>query len=355
MDRVARLLELAQLQPGQGILIHKPSNVFYLSGFSGEGLLLLGMDLRAVVTDFRYTEQAQRETQGFGIHAIEPGVSHAKVAARLAGEGGIRQILYEDDQVTVRAFTQLQEAFEDTSFAPLQQKPEQLRQVKDPQELDIIRRACHISSQAFQYIRDFIKAGMSERDIQIELDFQLLKLGADGSAFSTIVASGPNGSLPHAVPGERKVRQGDLITLDFGARYQGYCSDMTRTLALGEPSDDLTRIYHIVRLAQATAQDAMAPGKSCRDIDSLARDLIAQEGYGAYFGHGLGHAVGIDIHEEPRLSQTSTAVLEPGMVVTVEPGIYVPGLGGVRIENSCVITEDGAESLIDAPRELVIL
>ena len=355
MDRVTRLLALAQLTPGQGILIHKPSNVFYLSGYAGEGLLYLADGVRAVITDFRYVEQAESQAKGFSIYAIEPGVTHARIAARLAKEGTVRHIFYEDDEVTVKAFAHMQEVFEGATFASLQQKPEQLRAIKDEKELKLIAEACAMSSEAFEYIIGRIKPGMTETDIQLELDFHVRKLGADGMAFSTIVASGPNGSLPHAVPGERRVQAGDLITLDFGAKYRGYCADMTRTVALGEPEPELKRIHHIVLRAQALAQDALAPGKHCRDIDSLARDLIAKEGFGAHFGHGLGHAVGIDIHEEPRLSQTSTSVLEEGMVLTVEPGIYVPGLGGVRIENSCAITADGAVSLVDAPRELIIL
>lgn len=355
MDRVTKLLKLAALEQDQGIIIHKPSNVLYLSGYSGEGLLFLSHAVRAVVTDFRYTEQAENEAAGFGVHVIEPGISHAKVAAGLADAAGVRRVLYEDDRVTVKAFAQLQEAFEGVTFTPLNQLPEQLRATKDATELSLIERACAISVQGFEYICGRIKPGMSEKEIQLELDFKLLQLGADGLAFSSIVASGPNGSLPHAVPGERLVQPGDMITLDFGAKYRGYCADMTRTIAVGEPAEELRRIHDIVREAQALAQEALKPGKNCKDIDSLARDLITQAGFGARFGHGLGHAVGIDIHEEPRLSQTSTAVLEPGMVVTVEPGIYVPGLGGVRIENSCAITQDGARSLVDAPRELIVL
>jgi Xaa-Pro aminopeptidase len=157
------------------------------------------------------------------------------------------------------------------------------------------------------------------------------------------------------VPGDRKVQTGDLITLDFGAKYCGYCADMTRTIALGEPGEKLRHLYSTVLEAQMTCQDALAPGKDCRAIDQMAHDIIDREGYGPYFGHGLGHAVGIDIHEEPRLSQTAVSTLEPGMVMTVEPGIYVPGMGGVRIENTCVITQTGSRSLVTTPREMIIL
>lgn len=355
MQRIERLVELAALEGDQAIIIHKPSNIFYLSGFTGEGLLVVAQGLRALVTDFRYTEQAQRQSPGFEVLVIDSQVNHIKLTAKTLEPLNVKSIRYEDDRVTVKAFGAMQEAFPGIAFSSLELLPEKLRMRKDEAELALIERACAISCEAFDWLLTQIKPGMSETDIRLALDFKVLSLGAEALAFSTIVASGPNGSLPHAVPGERRVQPGDLITLDFGAKCQGYCADMTRTVALGEPTEELKRIYDIVRSAQALAQDALAPGKNCRDMDSLARDFIAEAGYGAHFGHGLGHAVGIDIHEEPRLSQTSTAVLEPGMVVTVEPGIYVPGLGGVRIENSCVITPEGARSLVDAPRELIIL
>ena len=230
-----------------------------------------------------------------------------------------------------------------------------MRVVKDGAELALMQKAFDISCEAFDHILGFIKPGLSEKQIELALNFKMYELGAEALAFNTIVASGPNGSLPHAIPGERKVESGDMITLDFGAKYQGYCADMTRTVAVGKPKDEMRRIYGIVLRAQTTAQDALAPGKNCVDIDRIARNIIAGEGYGQFFGHGLGHSLGIDVHEDPRLSPVSQAKLETNLVITVEPGIYVPGLGGVRIENSCVITDTAARSLVSAPRELIIL
>ncbi len=355
MDRTGRLLERVGLGPQEAILIHKPANAFYLSGYKGEGILVIAGDLRAIVTDFRYVEQAQREAPGWQVHSISPQVNHIRLAANLLTPLGIRALYYEDDFVTVKAFAAMQAAFEGLDFLSLALAPEQLRMIKDAQELQHMKRACAISCQAFDWILGEIAPGLSEKEIQLKLDYRMLALGADSLAFSSIVAGGPNGSLPHAVPSDRKLEKGDLLTLDFGARYQGYCSDMTRTVAIGQPSDQLRHIYDTVLEAQTTCQDALAPGEDCRAIDQMARDIIAREGYGQYFGHGLGHAVGIDIHEEPRLSQTSTAQLQAGMVMTVEPGIYLPGIGGVRIENSCVVTDTGANSLITAPRELIII
>ena len=355
MDRVSRLIAEAGLKPTEAILIHKPSNIFYLSGFTGEGLLVVADGLRAIVTDFRYTEQAQKQAPGWQAHNISTQVNHIRLAAQLLLQRDTGAVRFEDDYITVKSHTAMEAAFDGIPLAPLTQLPEKLRTIKDEQELALIEKACSISCQAFDYILGYIKPGLTEQQIRLALDYKMMELGAEATAFDTIVASGPNGSLPHAIPGERQVQRGDLITMDFGAKYGRYCADMTRTVALGEPGDKLRHIYDTVLEAQMLCQDALAPGKDCRAIDQMARDVIAREGYGEYFGHGLGHAVGIDIHEEPRLSQTATAQLVPGMVMTVEPGIYLPGLGGVRIENSCVITDTGARSLVSAPRELIIL
>ena len=355
MSRVKQLITKAALAPEEGILIHKPSNMFYLSGFRGEGLLLVGHRWQCIVTDFRYVEQAERESPGWQVLSISTGKPHAAVAAEAFKAQGGKSLRYEDDEVTVRQYGKLQEAFDGQAFAPLDSAPELLRQLKDEGELALIRRACEVSSAAFDWLLQEIKPGIRERELAVRLENWMLLNGADAIAFNTIVASGPNGSLPHAVPGDRQLQKGDLITFDYGAKVGGYCADMTRTVALGEPSAELRRIHGIVLEAQKVCQEALAPGKKCSDIDKLARDIIGDAGYGECFGHGLGHGLGIDIHEEPRLSRTCDVLLEPGHVVTVEPGIYVPGLGGVRIENSCVITQQGGESLVSAPRELLIL
>ncbi|MBQ1946859.1 MAG: aminopeptidase P family protein [Clostridia bacterium] len=354
MDRTAKLL--AKLPENTAALLHNESNIFYLSGYTGEGLLLVAPGVKAVITDFRYVEAAQKQCPGFEVHAISAGVSHVKLAGQLLEKCGITKVLYEDNIVTVRAMRDMEKAMpENMTYAPLNFAVEALRVVKDEEEIKAIQHACGITCQAFEYICGYIKPGMTERQVQLALDYKMRELGAQGNAFSTIIASGENGSLPHAVPGERVIQQGDLVTMDYGAKVNGYCSDMTRTVAVGEPSEKLREIYNIVLHAQEEAEKALAPGKNCADMDKVARDIIAAAGYGECFGHSLGHGVGIDIHEEPRLSSRSTDVLAPGHIVTVEPGIYVPGLGGVRIENTCVITEDGYKALCSASKELRIL
>lgn len=355
MDRASRLIAQCALADSEAVIIHKPSNMRYLSGYTGEGMLVLSHGVRAIITDFRYTEQVGQQAPGWTCLEISTGVGHADLVGQVLKEHGLTSARYEDDYVTVKGYETLVQKLPGVALTSLNRAPEALRMVKDEDELAQMEKACALSSQAFDYICGVIKPGMTEQQLKLELEYRMLSLGADSVAFSTIVASGPNGSLPHAVPGSRRVEKGDMVTLDFGARVNGYCADMTRTVAVGEPSAKMKEIYAIVLEAQMTCQDALAPGKVCKDIDALARDIIGAAGYGEHFGHGLGHGVGIDIHEEPRLSRVGVELLTPGHVVTVEPGIYLPGIGGVRIENTCVITQSGARSLVDAPRELLVI
>ncbi len=355
MDRASRLIAQCALADSEAVIIHKPSNMRYLSGYTGEGMLVLSHGVRAIITDFRYTEQVGQQAPGWTCLEISTGIGHADLVGQVLKEHGLTSARYEDDYVTVKGYETLVQKLPGVAITSLNRAPETLRMVKDEAELAQMEKACALSSQAFDYICGVIKPGMTEQQLKLELEYRMLSLGADSVAFSTIVASGPNGSLPHAVPGSRRVEKGDMVTLDFGARVNGYCADMTRTVAVGEPSAKMKEIYAIVLEAQMTCQDALAPGKVCKDIDALARDIIGAAGYGEHFGHGLGHGVGIDIHEEPRLSRVGVELLTPGHVVTVEPGIYLPGIGGVRIENTCVITQSGARSLVDAPRELLVI
>ena len=355
MSRLEKMMRTAGVGANEAVLVHKPSNIFYLSGYTGEGLLAAGEGFQAIVTDFRYTEQAQRQAPGFEVLMVEKGVSHAKLAAKLFAEHGIKAVRYEDDEVTVRAFEKMKQDIPGGEFSPLNGAPEKVRRIKDGKELSLIEEACGISCKALDAVLEKIRPGMTEKQLQLLLDFTMLELGGDGLAFNTIVASGVNGSLPHAIPSDKKIEKGDMITLDFGAKKGGYCADMTRTVALGQPSAEMKKIYDTVLLAQETCEAMLAPGKVCFDIDSEAHRIIDAAGYAGRFGHGLGHSVGIDIHEEPRLSQMCHDVLEPGVTITVEPGIYVPGLGGVRIENTCVVTESGGRTLVHAQKALLIL
>lgn len=355
MTRMETMLKLAGVGSGEGVLIHKPSNMFYLSGYTGEGIIAAGSGFQAIITDFRYTEQAERQAPGFQVLMIEKGVSHEMLAAGLFARHGVSRVRYEDDQLTVRDFERLKAALPGMELASLKNAPEQARRIKDAKELQCMEAACDISCRAFEKLLPQIKPGMTEKQLQLILDYTMLDLGGEGLAFDTIVASGVNGSLPHAIPSDKKVEKGEMITFDFGAKKGGYCADMTRTVSLGRPSDEMKKIYDTVLLAQETCEQALAPGKCCKDIDAMAREIIDGAGYAGRFGHGLGHSVGIDIHENPRLSQMCEDRLEAGVTITVEPGIYVPGLGGVRIEDTCVITETGWHSFVYAQKALLIL
>jgi len=350
---------LSSLHPGPktAVLVHDPSNMFYLTeGYTGEGVVWISRQRQVIITDFRYAEQAERQAPDFQVEMTGKDRMHRNVAAELARADGIDEVLVETNYLSVDSYERLREALgEEIAVLPLNEAPQKLRQVKTPQEVIAIRRACDITTEAFKAILPKIREGMTEKELQIELDFTMLRLGADGLAFDTIIASGENGSLCHAIPGSRKLRRGDMITMDFGAKSGGYCSDMTRTVALGEPSEEMRRIYETVLRAQTMCEDALMAGKKGSEIDKLARDYIDARGYAGRFGHGLGHSVGIDIHEEPRLSQHCNEEIAAGVVITVEPGVYVPGLGGVRIEDTCLVRENGCVPLTTADKQLIIL
>lgn len=355
MTRIEKVLAKAQVAAHEGVIIHKPSNIFYLSGYTGEGILVFGHGFKAIITDFRYTEQAENQAPGFQVLMVGKGLSHIMLAKQVFDEHAVTAAYFEDDEINVRAFRKMEEVLSGITLSPINNVPEQVRRIKDEGEIAAIEEACDISCQAFEALLPHIKPGITEKQLQIILDNLLLEKGADGLAFSTIVASGENGSLPHAIPGSREIQQGDMITFDFGAKKRGYCADMTRTVSVGQPKEEMRIIYETVLKAQEECEKMLRPGISCKTVDDHAHAVIDAAGYHGRFGHGLGHAVGIDIHEDPRLSQFCEDPLEVGHVITVEPGIYVPGLGGVRIENTCVITEDGARTLVHAQKALLIL
>ncbi|MCL2812011.1 MAG: Xaa-Pro peptidase family protein [Clostridia bacterium] len=339
----------------QAALIHNPSNMRYLGGYTGEGLLLISPAICAVVTDFRYIEQANMEAPGYAVHQTSSPTTHNVVAFGLLKEAGVTNVAIEEDTVTHAQYKALVAAMPGINFVALDNVPEALRRVKDEGEIAALEQANGITAKAFDYICGFIRPGVTEKQIAMELERWVQENGADSAAFPIIVASGPNGSLCHATPGPRAVQAGDLITVDFGACVNGYRADMTRTVALGSISAEQRHIYDTVQEAQKRALAAVKPGALCKEVDAVARDYIDAVGYKGRFGHGLGHATGLDIHEEPRFNTTSTGVLEAGMTMTVEPGVYLPGVGGVRIEDSILVTRDGCKVLTPATKELVTI
>ncbi len=355
MNRISAFVREAGLKDNEGVYISKPSNIFYLTGFTGEGILAVTNADAAIITDFRYTEQAERQAPGIRVEMIGKGADHAFLAWKLFSAHEVRRVYIEDDHVTVRESEHLKEVMAGAHLQSLSGVPEKMRTVKDQEEIACIRRACAISCEAFEKLLSFASPGMTEKQIQLKLDYTMMELGSERLAFDTIAAAGENGSLPHAVPSDRPIARGEMLTLDFGARVRGYDADMTRTIAFGKPSDEMRRIYETVLRAHLECEEMLRPGVECRSVDGHAREVIDGAGYKGRFGHSLGHGVGIDIHENPRLSARSDDILCAGHIVTVEPGIYVPGLGGVRIEDTCVITDTGYESLVPAPKQLIIL
>ena len=335
-------------------LIHKPQNMRYLTGFTGEGCLFLSAQRQAVLTDFRYVEQLSRQAPSLECVRTRMGKSVPELAAELAAASGAKQVAVETDFLCYDDWAALQAALGDVALTPLAGLVEEMRLVKDEGEIGCIRRAADIACRAFKAILEVIRPGMTEREVAVALNCEMLKLGSEGEAFDTIACAGQNGSLPHAVPGEHRLQNGEFLTLDFGATYNGYCSDMTRTVGIGKVDRPLRDIYQTVLEAHEMALDAVRPGAVCEEIDKVARDFIDARYPGA-FGHALGHGVGLYIHEQPRLGRGDGTVLQPGHVVTIEPGIYISGLGGCRIEDMAILTSDGFIDPIDAPKQLIEL
>ncbi|MGM7721220.1 M24 family metallopeptidase [Metabacillus sp. Hm71] len=337
-----------------GLLITSKFNRRYMTGFTGtSGVAVISLDKAVFITDFRYTEQAAKEVEGYEI-VKHTGPIIEEVTA-VVKQLGIKRLGFEQDHLTYQAYASYKNALTDTEFLPVSGAVEKLRLIKSSAEIKILKEAAEIADAAYKHILTFVKPGLKEIEVANELEFFMRKNGAESSSFDMIVASGYRSALPHGVASNKEIEKGDFVTLDFGAYYKGYCSDITRTFAVGQPSDELKNIYAIVLEAQMRGMNGINPGMSGKEADALTRDYITEQGYGEYFGHSTGHGLGMEVHEGPALSFRSDTILEPGMVVTVEPGIYIAGLGGVRIEDDTVITESGNESLTHSPKDLIIL
>ncbi|HEY0719181.1 MAG TPA: aminopeptidase P family protein [Streptosporangiaceae bacterium] len=348
---------LAGLDAG-AVLVTAPPNVRYLTGLasSNAALLLPAEGTGLLATDSRYQLAAQRDAPDLEL------VLDRSAGPRLAAEAarrGLRRLAVETRHLTVDQYEQVSAAAEDSGLVSFGPKIEELRAVKDSSELELLGTACRITDQAFSDVLPQIRPGLSERALAAALDRRMAELGAERPSFDTIVASGPNGALPHHVPSGRPLRRGDLITMDFGALFAGYHADMTRTVALGEPAAWQRDIYELVAAAQRAGCTAARPGAALREVDAAARDLIAEAGHGEHFGHGLGHGVGLEVHEAPMIGSGSTGKLEDCVSVTVEPGVYLPGRGGVRIEDVLIVragrADGAAQILTRTTKELLAL
>ncbi|HEV2857393.1 MAG TPA: Xaa-Pro peptidase family protein [Solirubrobacterales bacterium] len=332
------------------MLVMNLFNIRYLTGFTGtNGACVCGPGVRLFFTDFRYTERAEAEVEGWEILTIANDWLGG-IAEHLQGRVG-----FEDDHMSVRLLEKLKEKLSDSAeMAASGGRVEELRRVKDAEELALIEEAAKLADEALGWSIEQGLAGKTEREVARAFEARVRELGGAPS-FPAIVASGPNGALPHAEPGEREIGHGELVVFDMGAAIDGYCSDGTRTFATGDPGEEAVAVYEVVRNAQQASLEAIRAGVKGEDVDKVARQVIDAAGYGDHFGHGLGHGVGLELHEGPRLSLRSDDLLAPGEVVTVEPGIYLPGKLGVRIEDLAVVTENGLRNLSSLPKELQIV
>jgi Xaa-Pro aminopeptidase len=350
VERADRLAELISDEELERLLVTDLTNVRYLTGFSGtNGACICGPRDRAFLTDFRYIERAASEIEGWELAAVSAEWTTG-LAERLSGRCG-----FEDQHLSVRALRELTEkAPEGTELVPAGGLVERLRRVKDDDEQAAIAEAAKLADEVYEWALERGLANKSEREVARVVQARMREFGAE-PAFPPIVAAGPNSALPHAEAGDREIGKGELVVFDMGCQLDGYCSDCTRTFAVGEPASTAREVYELVRKAQAAALDAVAAGKGAKEVDAVARDLIAEAKHGEHFGHGLGHGVGLEVHEAPRLSQRSADMLAAGEVVTVEPGVYLPGEMGVRIEDLVVVTEEGNRNLSGLPKELRVV
>ena len=340
-----------------GILLTGAPNRFYATGFASDsegGVALVTTKGNFFFTDSRYIEAAEAAIDNAAIGLVDAQRGYISWINEALELTGAQRIGFEEDQMTVADYRVYEEKLH-CELHPASDVMRQLRQSKDEWEIERMIRAQRIAEEAFRQLLDELRPGMTERQLAARLQYLAISLGAEKMSFDTIVASGPNSSMPHAVPTDRAVQEGDFITFDFGCVYEGYCSDMTRTVAVGQVSEEMEQVYHIVKQAQQAGLDAARAGKTGREVDAAARDIIKAAGYGEYFGHSLGHSLGLEVHESPNATPGNDKPLPLHAVISVEPGIYLPGRFGVRIEDVVVLEEDGCRNLMELSKELLHL
>jgi len=351
LNKFVRVQEWLKEKGLDAFLITKGVNRYYMSGFTGSnGYLLLTSDNKYLLTDFRYKEQANEQANDCDVIIYKNGLFESLID--VFNKNNLKVIGLDKDDVTLALYEKLNEYVSEVIFVPEEDPCNNLRKVKSAQELKLLKQAVEIADKAYLHIMEYIRPGLTEMEVALELEHFMRKLGGSKNAFETIVASGKRSALPHGVASNKVINYGEFVTMDFGTVYQGYHSDMTRTLVVGESTAHQREIYDIVSKAQMKVIEKIKPGMKVCEADEIARKIIRDAGYGDNFGHGLGHGVGLEIHEQPILSPRNKTILEPGMVVTDEPGIYIPDWGGVRIEDIIIITNEGCEVLNNTPKVL---
>ena len=351
------LTQIAAKLPEYGLdamLITSEAGERYALGFHGEGLLLVTREGAHYTTDGRYIEAAREQVTGAEVCLVSAGSGHLAQARAYVEEKGLHNVGFESGSMTVDAHRRYTQELP-CILTPAQPLLDGLRASKDEEELSAMRRAQQVTDGAFKAVLDFIRPGLTEREIAARLVYELLSRGGEKVSFDPIVAAGANGSRPHAVPGDQVVDTGMFITMDFGCKVDGYCSDMTRTVALGQPSQEMEEVYGVVLAAQRAGINAARAGVTGREVDAAARRIIQEAGYGEYFSHSFGHSLGLEIHESPNASPSEGSVLPAGAVISAEPGIYLPGRFGVRIEDVLILRDGGCEDITNSPKDLIVL
>jgi Xaa-Pro aminopeptidase len=352
--RLEKLRVELQEQGLRALLITNATNRHYMTGFTGSSGFVIITDSKAyLLTDFRYMTQAPQQAVGYEV--IEHASKAMVTVKGLLDSLGISKVGFEQNDMTFGAYRSTADVLSGIDLVPTDGLVEKLRLVKDAAELAVLQEAADLADQTFTHILSYIRTGTKEMDIALEIEMFMRKNGATSTSFETIVASGERSALPHGKASDRIIQTNEFVKLDYGAYYKSYCSDITRTVVVGKPTDKHKEIYHIVLEAQLEALDKIKPGMTGKEADAIARNVIGRYGYGDFFGHGTGHGLGMEIHEAPRLSMQVDTVLRPGMTVTVEPGIYLPGFGGVRIEDDIVITDTGIHILTHSSKDLIVL
>lgn len=351
--RIEKLLVKIQAVDLDAVYVTSSYNSRYLTGFTGSSCYVyISKKRRVLLTDFRYIQQATRECPDYEIiDYMTDGLD--KTVQSLVVSDDVKKLGLEEHKMTVREYKYYQDVLPEVAFVSIEGVTEKLRMIKEENEINAIRQAAAIADKGFAHILGYIKAGMSELGVALELEFYMKKQGASALSFDIIAASGKRSSLPHGRASEKIIEDGDFLTLDFGCIYEGYCSDMTRTVVVGKADDKQREVYNTVLKAQLAALEAIKAGEAGKGIDKIARDIIYGAGYEGYFGHGLGHSLGLEVHENPRFSSRELLDIEVGMLMTVEPGIYIPNWGGVRIEDLVLVTEDGYENLTTSTKDLL--
>lgn len=353
MNKITQLRQMMAMQQIEALLISTQANVYYISGFyseAGVATILLTQKDAYLMSDGRFMTEAKEATDGFEVVRWKDDMFQD--LGKLMDDLHIQNVFVDDDSIS---YAQARTLMANTKaiLKPAPKMIERMRSIKTKEELEIIQKACEIADEAFVEILKYIRPGVSEAQVRNELEFQMRKRGAENCSFETIVASGTRGALPHGVASEKIIEKGDMVTMDFGALYHHYCSDITRTVAIGQPDEELIKIYQIVKDTQAIMAQHLKAGIVSHDLEKIGRDYIEAHGYELI--HGPGHSFGLEIHESPFISSKSDEIFEENVVVTLEPGIYVPGLGGIRIEDDFLVQKDGCIQLTHANKDLIIL